>query len=418
MGWPQQLDVRLDGKLLKRFTVGGNAQGRPAASSYAGDGEPGFAGDDSWEKYMQIGGDAGLEIRVPVQAGPRIVGVSFVRELWEPKASRNRCSAAASSADDQVYMGYANVGSVQIGGPSRPPGRRRTLPAAARFSSANRHLGHGRCGIRGKFRGHIRSRTGLRHQDSFEDRAAGVSTAGHDSQICGRCSNSLTTAGAEEEASTTAFNSRSNAFLSDPDFLLRVHRDPAPAKSAEGPLRSPTGSAIWNWPRACRSSCGAASPTIACSTLAERGQLTNPATLEKEVRRMLADPRAVDALVNDFAAQWLNLRRVEEVVVDPDRYPNYDESLLQAFQQETELFVASTMREDRSVLNALERQLYLCQRAAGPALWDSRNLWQPLPPRDVSEPRSARRVAGRRARCWRRRPIRIAHRRSCAANGY
>ena len=45
MGWPQQLDVRLDGKLLKRFTVGGEAQGRPAAASYAGDGEPGFAGD-------------------------------------------------------------------------------------------------------------------------------------------------------------------------------------------------------------------------------------------------------------------------------------------------------------------------------------------------------------------------------------
>src|SRR3989440_4594614 len=60
MGWPQQLDVRLDGTLIRRFTVGGGAQGRPAASSYAGDGEPGFAGDDSWEKYMQIGGDAGL----------------------------------------------------------------------------------------------------------------------------------------------------------------------------------------------------------------------------------------------------------------------------------------------------------------------------------------------------------------------
>jgi hypothetical protein len=49
----------------------------------------------------------------------------------------------------------------------------------------------------------------------------------------------------------------------------------------------------------------------------------------------------------------LNLRRVEEVVVDPDRYPNYDESLLQAFQRETEMFVASTLREDRSVLDLL-----------------------------------------------------------------
>src|SRR5215831_14432779 len=68
MGWHQQLDIRLDGKLIKRFTVGGEGKGRPAAASYAGDGEPNFAGDDSWEKYMQIGADAGLEVRVPIEA--------------------------------------------------------------------------------------------------------------------------------------------------------------------------------------------------------------------------------------------------------------------------------------------------------------------------------------------------------------
>ena len=68
---------------------------------------------------------------------------------------------------------------------------------------------------------------------------------------------------------------------------------------------------------------------------------------------MLADPRATDALVDNFAAQWLNLRRVEEVVVDPIRYPNYDESLLQAFKRETELFIASNLREDRSVADLL-----------------------------------------------------------------
>jgi hypothetical protein len=57
--------------------------------------------------------------------------------------------------------------------------------------------------------------------------------------------------------------------------------------------------------------------------------------------------------VDDFAAQWLNLRRVGEVIVDPNRYPNYDESLLQGFQRETELFVGSTVREDRSVIELL-----------------------------------------------------------------
>src|SRR5260370_13944586 len=72
------------------------------------------------------------------------------------------------------------------------------------------------------------------------------------------------------------------------------------------------------------------------------------------MRGMLADPRTIDAIVDDFAAQWLNLRRVSEVVVDPDRYPNYDESLLQAFKRETELFVGNSLREDRSVSDLLD----------------------------------------------------------------
>src|SRR5205823_3938670 len=117
MGWPQQLDVRFDGALLKRFTVGGEGKGRPAASSYAGDGEPGFAGDDSWEKYMQIGGDAGLEVRVPVEAGPHVVSVYFVRELWEPEGLPQPLQRGRVIANDQVYMDYANVGAAQIGGP-------------------------------------------------------------------------------------------------------------------------------------------------------------------------------------------------------------------------------------------------------------------------------------------------------------
>src|SRR5215469_16417475 len=103
MGWPQKLDVRLDGKLLKRFTVGGQGEGRPAASSYAGDGEPGFAGDPEWETYMQLTGDAGLEVRVPVKAGSRVVGVSFVREMWEPEGLPQPIQLGRVISNDQVY---------------------------------------------------------------------------------------------------------------------------------------------------------------------------------------------------------------------------------------------------------------------------------------------------------------------------
>ena len=66
---------------------------------------------------MQIGGDAGLEIRVPVEAGPHVVGVSFVRELWEPEGLPQPLQRGRVITDDQVYMDYASVGSVQIGGP-------------------------------------------------------------------------------------------------------------------------------------------------------------------------------------------------------------------------------------------------------------------------------------------------------------
>jgi hypothetical protein len=68
---------------------------------------------------------------------------------------------------------------------------------------------------------------------------------------------------------------------------------------------------------------------------------------------MLADPRATSALVDDFAAQWLNLRRLGEVVAHPDFYPDFDDNLVDAFRQETRLFVASTLHDDRSVLDLL-----------------------------------------------------------------
>ena len=202
MGWPQQLDVRLDGKLLKRFTVGGGAKGRPAAASYAGDGEPGFAGDPEWEEYMQIGGDAGLEVRLPVQAGPRIVGVSFVRELWEPEGLPQPLQRGRVLTNDQIYMDYASVGSVQIGGPyqiDRPaedtPSRRAIFvcqPKPRAPKSAPAPPGFCRAWRGSPIAG--RSRT------------ADVA----------RCSRSSTMAGATAATSTPASSSRSSACSSIP----------------------------------------------------------------------------------------------------------------------------------------------------------------------------------------------------------
>ncbi|HSU89657.1 MAG TPA: DUF1592 domain-containing protein, partial [Terriglobia bacterium] len=365
MGWPQKLDVRLDGSLLKRFTVGGGATGRPAAASYAGDGEPGFAGDDSWEKYMQIGGDAGLELRVPVEAGPHVVAVYFVRELWEPEGLPQPLQRGRVIANDQVYMDYANVGAVQIGGPyaasasaKDTPSRRVIFVCYPRAASEENA-----CATKILSRlAHLAYRRPVAPQDTqtlmafFNDgrRDGGSFDAGIQFAL--------------------------ERLLVDPDFLLRVHRD---AKQSEAIYRlsdleiaSRLSFFIWS-----------SIPDEHLLDLAERGQLSNPPVLEKEVRRMLGDPKMTGSLVNNFGAQWLNLRRVEESVVDPERYPNYDESLLQAFQRETELFVGSTIQEDRSVADLLNADYtFVNERLARhygiPGIYGNRFRRVTLPNRD------------------------------------
>lgn len=83
-----------------------------------------------------------------------------------------------------------------------------------------------------------------------------------------------------------------------------------------------------------------------------QGELSKAEVLEKQVRRMLADPRARN-LVTNFADQWLYLRNLESFTPDSRLFPDFDDNLRQAFRQETELFFESIMREDRSVLQLL-----------------------------------------------------------------
>ena len=334
MGWPQQLDLRLDGKLLKRFTVGGRGEGRPAGASYAGDGEPGFAGDPEWEDYMQVGGDLGLEMRVPVGAGPHVVGVSFVRDLWESEGLPQPLQRGRVLTNDEIYMGHAALGSVQIGGPYEMAGWAKNTPSrGAVFVCEARLVGE--------------------EKECATKILSTIARRAYRRPVTTRDLQSLLTffhAGRKDGGSFDAgIQFALERILVDPDFLLRVYRDPARTRPGQTSYRltdlevaSRLSFFLWS-----------SIPDEALLVLAEGGQLTDPATLEQQVRRMLADPRAADALVNDFAAQWLNLRRVDEVVVDPVRYPNYDESLLQAFRRETELFVASTVHEDRSVAELL-----------------------------------------------------------------
>jgi mono/diheme cytochrome c family protein len=344
MGWEQLLDVRLDGVLLKRFTVGGKAEGRAAGASYAGDGEPGFAGAPEWERYMQLDGDAGLEVNARVGGGSHVVGVSFVRQLWEPEGLPQPLQRGRVITNDEVYMGYANVGAIQIGGPYETgtgigtgTGTRSPL-FVCRPRAASEERG---CASR------IVSRIArLAYRRPVN--AADVQT------LMTFYDDGRRNGGSFESGVQFALE----RMLVDPDFLLRVYRDPKPSSKLSGISSQPSAAKPYrlsDLELASRLSffLWSSIPDDQLLSLAEQRKLSAPAVIEQQVKRMLADPRASDALVDDFAAQWLNLRRVAEVVVDPERYPNYDLTLMDAFKRETELFVGSTIREDRSVLELL-----------------------------------------------------------------
>jgi hypothetical protein len=86
--------------------------------------------------------------------------------------------------------------------------------------------------------------------------------------------------------------------------------------------------------------------------LASRNRLHEPAVLEAQLRRMLADPRS-DAMAENFAGQWLHLRNLDSINPNTDEFPDFDNDLRLAFQKEAELFFSSIVREDRNVMDFL-----------------------------------------------------------------
>jgi hypothetical protein len=137
------------------------------------------------------------------------------------------------------------------------------------------------------------------------------------------------------------------SILVSPEFLFRVEQDPPgiAARTAYrvGDLELATRLSFFLW---------SSIPDDELLDAATRGKLHNPATLEQQVRRMLADTRS-RALVTSFADQWLYLRNLDSSHPDMRAFPDFDDNLRQAFHQETELFFESVMREDRSILDLI-----------------------------------------------------------------
>ena len=137
------------------------------------------------------------------------------------------------------------------------------------------------------------------------------------------------------------------ALLVDPKFLFRIERDPSDVKPGtiyrltDLELASRLSFFLWS-----------TMPDDELRTLAADGQLSDPAVLEQQVRRMLADDRAT-SLVDNFAAQWLFLRNLRTVAPDRNRFPDFDGNLREAMEQEVVLWVESQIREDRGLVELL-----------------------------------------------------------------
>ena len=142
--------------------------------------------------------------------------------------------------------------------------------------------------------------------------------------------------------------------LTSPEFFFRVEREPGAtgatgAKGATGAvyrisdLELATRLSFFLW---------SSIPDDELLDVAIRGDLGKPGVLEKQVTRMLADPRS-ESLVTNFASQWLHLRNLDTITPDMRLFPDFDDNLRQAFRQETEMLVDSVIREDRSALDLL-----------------------------------------------------------------
>ena len=327
MGTSQQIEVRLDGRLVERFTVGdADRIGYPSAYSFFGT----IRGDPAWEEYVSIDADAQLEVRTPVRAGMHVLGVSFVGARTEPTGILERRLSGFSLSGLGFYDGSAAVGQVQITGPHDATGSGDTPSRRTVFTC----------------------RPAVQ---TDEDRCAQQILSGLARRAYRRpvTDDDLQTllgfyrSGRAERDFDAGIQKAVERLLVAPEFLFRLERDPidlAPGTAyrlTDVELASRLSFFLWS-----------DLPDDELLAVAEAGRLHESGELERQVRRMLGDTRA-EALVDGFATQWLQLGRVRGVVPDTDVFYEFDENLRADMERETQLFLTSQLREDHGLLDLL-----------------------------------------------------------------
>ena len=319
----RQIDVRIDGQKVKQFTVGGDYDGRRPN-------QPSSFGQGVYERYL-INADQHLELRFSAKAGSHLVQVTFPDNTAEPEGVYQPPITDYSYA---LSYGRADmepaVASLTIGGPYGAKGISETPSRARIFACKPANAGE-------------EATCAKQILSTMMRRAYRRPVTDADVQDV----MSFYEQGRSEGSFEDGIESAMQRILVDPEFLFRVERDPPQA--AEGAayrisdleLASRLSFFLWS-----------SIPDDELLSLAEGGKLSDPATLEAQVKRMLADERA-EALVENFAGQWLYLRNLQKILPNPDFFPEFDANLRNSFETESELFFQSIISEDRSVLDLI-----------------------------------------------------------------
>jgi cytochrome c5 len=286
--------------------------------------------DDMYEE-KETTGPSPLTFRLPVKAGPHLLGIAFVSDIGHRLPMDTRPPRPSiKSFFFQQYATDPQILGVQIVGPFTPgdavdtPSRQRIVicqpaTAAEEEPCARKIL---TSLARRAYRG---TETDADIQKLVTAYKAGRGKGDFEAGI--------------EWALET--------LLVQPAFLFRVERDPSnarpgmPYRISDLELASRLSFFLWN-----------SIPDDELVTVAKRGKLSDPVVLQQQVRRMLADARS-STLATNFAGQWLWLRKLQHATPDPYLFPYFDDNLRQAMGRETELFFDSQVREDHSVSELL-----------------------------------------------------------------
>ena len=311
---PHELEVSVDGERVQLFTVGDNPDIRRGSGVF------------------QVQADQDIETVLPLKAGPRVIAVTFIEHtpaLGEQVVRPRLRSRGALPALAVVTVS----GPYAVTGSGDTPSRRRLFVcqpkrAAAELPCAKEVLS---------------TLTRRAYRRASTDQDVEVLLPFYE-------------AGRAEGGFERGIQQALERVLISPHFLFRIERELAPgtvASVSDVELASRLSFFLWS-----------SIPDDELLDLALRGKLKEPAVLAQQVRRMLADWRS-EALVTNFAAQWLFLRDVDGKRPDGRLFADFDESLRQAMKRETNLFLESLIREDRSALEVLSaNHTFLNERLA------------------------------------------------------